>query len=67
MTGLCFSQGTSVSPINKSDHDDTTEILLKVALNTIDHKPIPTHELTGMVILKIDYNEKISCPSKVSL
>jgi hypothetical protein len=67
VTGLWFSQGTSVSSINKFDHDDTTEILLKVALNTIDHKPIPTHELTGMVILKIDYNEKISCSSKFSL
>ena len=29
------SAGLSVSPINKTDHHDITEILLKVALNTI--------------------------------
>ena len=30
-----FSSGTPVSSINKTDRHDTTEILLKVALNTI--------------------------------
>jgi len=30
-----FSPGTPVSSTNKTDHHDTTEILLKVALNTI--------------------------------
>jgi hypothetical protein len=29
-----FSLGTPVSPTNKTDHKDTTEILLKVAFNT---------------------------------
>jgi hypothetical protein len=35
-TGRWFSMGTSVSSINKTDHHDITEILLKVALNTIN-------------------------------
>jgi hypothetical protein len=30
-----FFPGTPVSSINKTDHNDITEILLKVALNTI--------------------------------
>ena len=33
--GRWFSQGTTVSSTNKTDHRDITEILLKVALNTI--------------------------------
>ena len=41
MTGRWFSPGTSVSSTNKTDHHDTciTEILLKVALNTINPNP----------------------------
>jgi hypothetical protein len=35
VAGLCFPPGTSVSPTNKTDHHDRTEILLKVALNTL--------------------------------
>jgi hypothetical protein len=35
-TGPWFSSGTSVSSINKTNRHDITEILLKVALNTID-------------------------------
>ena len=34
--GLWFSPGTLVSSTNKTDHRDITEILLKVALNTIN-------------------------------
>jgi hypothetical protein len=34
-TGRSFSPGPPVSSINKTDHHDITEILLKVALNTI--------------------------------
>ena len=34
--GLWFSPGTLVSSINKTDNHDITEILLKVALNTIN-------------------------------
>jgi hypothetical protein len=33
--GRWFSPGTSVSSANKTDRHDITEILLKVALNTI--------------------------------
>ena len=40
-TGRWFSLGTPVSPTNKTDDQDTTEILLKVALNTI--KPTPNN------------------------
>jgi len=35
MTGLWFSTGTPFSPSNKTYDHDITEILLKVALNTI--------------------------------
>jgi hypothetical protein len=38
-TGLWISQGSPISSINKTDCHDITEILLKVALNTINHKP----------------------------
>ena len=34
-TGRWFSLGTPVSSTNKTDYHDITEILLKVALNTI--------------------------------
>ena len=39
-TGRWFSLGTPVSSINKTDLHDITEILLKVALNTITLIPI---------------------------
>ena len=39
-TGRWFSPGTPVSSTNKTDRHDITEILLKVALNSINHKPI---------------------------
>jgi hypothetical protein len=35
-TGQWFSPGTPVSSTNKTDRHDITEILLKVALNTIN-------------------------------
>jgi hypothetical protein len=35
VTGRWFSPGPPVSYTNKTDHHDITEILLKVALNTI--------------------------------
>ena len=38
-TGWWFSPGTPVSSTNKTDHHDITEILLKVALNTIANEP----------------------------
>jgi hypothetical protein len=40
MAGRWFSLGTLVSSTNKTDHDDITEILLKVALNTIKQPSI---------------------------
>ena len=36
MTGRLFSPGTPVTSTNKTDRHDITEILLKVALNTIN-------------------------------
>ena len=41
-TGRWFSPGTPVSSTNKTDHHDITEILLKVALNTINQPNQPT-------------------------
>ena len=38
-TGLRFSPGTPVSSTNKTDRHNITEILLKVALNTITLTP----------------------------
>ena len=35
----CFYQGTPVSSNSKTDRYDITEIVLKVALNTINPKP----------------------------
>jgi len=43
--GLWFSAGTPVSSTNKTDHHDITEILLKVALNTINPKLKPNLHL----------------------
>jgi hypothetical protein len=40
-TGRLFSPGTAVSSTNKTDHHDITEILLKVALNTINQTKLP--------------------------
>ena len=42
-TGRWFSPGTLVSSTNKTDSHHVTEILLKVTLNTISHKPIKIH------------------------
>jgi hypothetical protein len=41
-TGRRFSLGTPVSSTNKTDRRDITEILLKVALNTIKQTNIQT-------------------------
>ena len=41
--GLWFSQGIPVSSTNKIDLHDIIEILLKVALTTISHKPEVEH------------------------
>ena len=44
-TGRWFSPGTPVSSTNKTDSHDITEILLKVALNTINQTFLPTSKL----------------------
>jgi hypothetical protein len=36
VTGQWFSSGTLVTSTNKTDHHNLTEILLKMALNTIN-------------------------------
>jgi hypothetical protein len=40
VAGRWLCSGTPVSSINKTDHHDVTEILLKVALNIITHPPV---------------------------
>ena len=49
VTGQWFSQGTSVSYINKTDHHNITEILLRVALNTLNHLHLQHHELVWLL------------------
>jgi len=57
--------GSPVSVINKTDRQDINEILLKVALNTINHQPtlMPTFVFridmssvyTGFVLINKDF------------
>ena len=48
MTGRWFSPGTPVSSTNKTGHHDIAEILLKVALNTINLiQPNLNHNIWG--------------------
>ena len=48
------SPGPPVSSINKTDHPDITEILLKVALNTIN----PTNQVNNFQL----YHDEIKLP-----
>jgi hypothetical protein len=48
VAGQWFSSGTPFSSINKTDSHDITEILLKVALNTINQTK-PSDKITLMV------------------
>ena len=49
-TGWWFSPGTSVSSTNKTDSHDITEILLKVALNTINQtKPLKDFPISKQI------------------
>jgi len=43
-TTLCDEVGTAVSSTNKTDRHDITEILLKVALNTITLTPTTRYD-----------------------
>jgi hypothetical protein len=52
MSGCWFSSGVPVSSTNKTDRHDMTEILLKVALNTINQTK--KKKINGLtLILKI--------------
>jgi len=50
-TGRWFSPGPSVSSANKTDRHDITEILLKVALNTIKQTNINDSDWNNFVLL----------------
>ena len=56
-TGLWFSPSTLVSSTNKTDCYDITEILLKVALNTINNKQTISM-LSVVLVEEISYPEK---------
>ena len=57
MAGGWFSRGTPVSSTNKTDRHHITEILLKVALNTIK----PNITKPGHLLLKLtEYTEQMS-------
>ena len=54
-TGLWLSQSTPVSSTNKTDRHDITEILLKVALNTINQKTLRF----WLILLILDFQSYI--------
>ena len=56
MTGQWFYPGIPVSSTNKTDGQDITEILLKVALNTINQPTLPQKYQTDETNLKILYD-----------
>ena len=66
MTGRWFSPGTPVSSTNKTDHHDITEILLKVALNTITHKPIKSNFKMRKTLCKKGVIKQISESDKTN-
>ena len=50
-----FSLGTPVSSINKTDSHDKTEVLLKVALNTIALAPADKKKYQNGISRSIDF------------
>ena len=59
--GRWFSSGTSVSSTNKTDGHDITEILLKVALNSISLTPNPNtvcYDLLDCNIILSDHGNR---------
>ena len=60
---LWFSPDTQVSPTNKTDRHDTTEILLKVVFNTITPTISPSHNgghyISALLLLTISTNNPI--------
>jgi hypothetical protein len=59
VAGQWFSPGTTVSCTNKTDCHDVTEILLKVALNTITPRPNPYYSLFKIFIESVQKELKI--------
>ena len=56
MAGRWFTPGTPVSSINKTDHHDVAEILLKEELNTRTLIPNPLQEVfTAMVVQYFEF------------
>jgi hypothetical protein len=54
-TGRWFSPGTPVSSTNKTDRHNVTEILLKVELNTMNHKTKQkVRKLLSFLIMYLD-------------
>jgi hypothetical protein len=66
--GLWISPGTLVSFTNKTDHHDITEILLKVALNTITLTPLlykfSTIYTKGIWIYRSEMRIRLIIPSQ---
>jgi hypothetical protein len=62
-TGRWFSPGTPVSSTNKTDRSDITEILLKMALNTITLSTLNPESRTNFVVSK--QGENTSCVSRL--
>jgi hypothetical protein len=62
VTGRWFSPGTVVSSTNKTDHHDITEILLKVALNTITCNQRCEFELHSSEVYSIQHYVIKVCP-----
>ena len=55
-----FSPGTPVSSTNKTGYHDTAEILLEVALNTINLNPTHLHVKSGEQTIKMINNENLT-------
>ena len=58
LVGQWFSAGTPISSINKTDHHDITEILLKVALKTVNqsiHQPYGNLFTEYLIIVQHKY------------
>jgi YbbR domain-containing protein len=49
-----FSQGTPVSSTNKTDRDDITEILLKVALDTINYYKVKPKFMLDVILKSLN-------------
>jgi hypothetical protein len=58
VTGEWFSPGTLVSSTNKTDRHDTAEIMLKVALNTINPSIFVIHPTIFLFFDKRGYGDK---------